>query len=1180
MKTGKLMLFMSVAVVVAMLLSGLAVTSAKVGASPSALSLTETNLAAGAVPGAPQNLVADHGPGFVWLWWDHPATNGDQLIKTYDIFRGTTSGGETLLDTIYVGATHYSDPLTFESLWLNGNNFYNDSTAAVGATYFYEIRAHSDAGNSTFSNEVSATPSLTGDAPNAPSATGTGMAYSAQLNWTTASVAGGSPPARFFYLYREDYFLPFPLTATFGAGGYLDEAGLLGPVVGATSNYTVRAANTYGLGQDTILHEFVGGTGLTPSVPLNFTAFGLNNSVYLFWDRPSNPSANGFDTYQIIRAPTDSGPNTILANVSTGGFFGYDGFYLDTAVTNGVTYYYGVKALNNETSNSGPFTIPLVSATPHASPIIPFQVSTLTAYPGNSKILLEWSDAFNATGYQIWRGGTANGEVFLTTVGTDNFYFDNSAVNGNTYYYKVKPVHLSTIGPFSPEASAAASTGSVPSAPLLVCTPTSGGVLLYSPPVPVTSPIIRWEAFRGDASGAESPVAVGNSTDISFTTGLDLVDTVVASDQNYFYYVTAENMFGVSAHSNEASSFGSPTGDVPDPVTSIAAQGHAGSINVSWDSPTYEGTAILIHYELQRNDSLGDWTTIRTDITDLKGTTTFTDHFVIPGVTYHYRVLASNQYGDASAFSPTASASASSPGTLPTAPQNLLASVGPGYVFLTWTAPANAGTPSFTTYDIYRSTTAGVYAAPIASVDEVTITYNDTSVVAGTPYHYVVKAVNTVGSSPASNEVAGTPTAVPSAPGAPTELVAEAGAGFNLLNWTAPTNVGTPSFTRYDIYRSTTSGSYGTPIDNVLAGTLVFNDTTPIAGTPYFYVVRAVNTAGSSPNSNEVTATSTPGPQIPTAPRELDLVNGNNYVRLEWVAPANPGNPELTRYDLFRGTTLGSVVYLANVTVGTLTYNDTTAINGNTYVYVVKAVNTVGASPASNSVTGSPGVPPGPPTSFTATGHRNQITLNWTAPVGGGVSNYLVYRGTATGGEAATPIAIVTGTTYQDDNVVAGTPYFYKVKANNSHGLSAFTDEKNATATPSTAPSAPLSLVATPGNDKVTLTWTAPADNGGSPVTGYQIWRSTGSSAATQLATVGGSTLTYVDSSGTEGTNYTYTVKAVNAVGASAQSNAQTAAPEKAAVTDNTLLLVGIGVVVIVVIILLAFMMMRRARKP
>ena len=107
------------------------------------------------------------------------------------------------------------------------------------------------------------------------------------------------------------------------------------------------------------------------------------------------------------------------------------------------------------------------------------------------------------------------------------------------------------------------------------------------------------------------------------------------------------------------------------------------------------------------------------DITDLKGTTTYTDHSVIPGVTYHYRVLASNQYGDSSDFSPSASASASSPGTLASAPQNLLASAGPGHVLLTWSAPANAGTPSFTEYDIYRSTTAGVYGAPLATVDEV-----------------------------------------------------------------------------------------------------------------------------------------------------------------------------------------------------------------------------------------------------------------------------------------------------------------------------------------------------------------------------------------------------------------------------------------------------------------------------
>ena len=220
-------------------------------------------------------------------------------------------------------------------------------------------------------------------------------------------------------------------------------------------------------------------------------------------------------------------------------------------------------------------------------------MNTLTAYPGNGKILLEWSGAFNATGYQIWRGGTSNSEVLLTTVGTDTSYFDETVINGNTYYYKVKPVHLSTVGPFSPEASAAASTGSAPDAPLLVCTPSENGVFLYCPPLPVTSPIIEWKVYRGDAAGAESIVAIVNMSVIEFTSGFGFVDGTVAVDQNYFYYVTAENMFGVSANSNEASSFGSPTGDVPDPVTTISATGQSGSIQVSWDSPTYEGTAIL-----------------------------------------------------------------------------------------------------------------------------------------------------------------------------------------------------------------------------------------------------------------------------------------------------------------------------------------------------------------------------------------------------------------------------------------------------------------------------------------------------------------------------------------------------------------------------------------------------------
>ncbi|HTY46847.1 MAG TPA: hypothetical protein VMB46_04185, partial [Methanomassiliicoccales archaeon] len=856
----KMMTLMSVVVVAALLLSGFALSTARGRADSVDLSLTQNSLTAGVVPGPPLNLVADQGPGFVWLWWNHPATNGDQLIKNYQIFRGATAGSETLLDTIHVGATQYSDPLTFSSLSLNGLNFYNDTTATAGSTFFYEVRAVSDAGNSSFSNEVSANPSLTGDAPNAPSATGTGMTYSAQINWTAATVVSG-PPARFFYLYRNDSFFPEPIAASFGAGGYQDQVGFLAATIGEVNNYTVKAANTYGEGAGSYLHLFIGGTGTIPSAPLNLTALGLNKSVLLTWDRPLNPSSLGFDNYQIARSNSESGPFVAISNQSTTGLFGFEGFYFDSAVVNGQKYFYEVTAMRG-TNVSTPSNV--ANATPNAF-VFPFEVNTLNAYPGDGKILLIWSDAFNATGYQIWRGDASNAEALLTTVSPTSFYIDSTVTNGNPYFYKVIAVHLSTTSPPSPEASATPSTGNPPAAPSITCTPDSGGVTVYNPTTPVTSPIIGWKVYRGNSAGTENPVAIDNITSIQFDTAFDYTDTATVVDQNYYYEIAAVNLYGTSPLSNEASSFNSPTGDVPDPVTSISATGMTGGIQVTWSSPTYEGTAILLGYELVRNTSVGGWEAVTSPIIAVRGTTQYTDHSAMAGVTYQYRVLATNLYGDASAFSPAASASASA-GTVASAPQSLVATSGTGFVLLSWLAPTSAGNPAFTMYEVFRSTTSGAYTTPLATVDEPTTTYNDTSAVTGTPYFYVVKAMNTAGLSPASNEVTGTATAPPTAASAPLGLHAESGGGFILLNWTAPTSAGNPAFTRYDIYRSTTSGEYGSPIGNVAAGTLVFNDTSPIIGTPYFYVVKAVNTAGSSPASNEVTGTAAVGPQLATAP--------------------------------------------------------------------------------------------------------------------------------------------------------------------------------------------------------------------------------------------------------------------------------------------------------------------------
>jgi hypothetical protein len=57
----------------------------------------------------------------------------------------------------------------------------------------------------------------------------------------------------------------------------------------------------------------------------------------------------------------------------------------------------------------------------------------------------------------------------------------------------------------------------------------------------------------------------------------------------------------------------------------------------------------------------------------------------------------------------------------------------------------------------------------------------------------------------------------------------------------------------------------------------------------------------------------------------------------------------------------------------------------------------------------------------------HDVILNWAAPASGAVTGYNVYRGTASGGESATPLnsAPVAGTTYCDENVQAGQTYYY-----------------------------------------------------------------------------------------------------------------------------------------------------------
>jgi len=561
---------------------------------------------------------------------------------------------------------------------------------------------------------------------------------------------------------------------------------------------------------------------------------------------------------------------------------------------------------------------------------------------------------------------------------------------------------------------------------------------------------------------------------------------------------------------------------------SVTATGVDGKITIDWNPPEDQGGMNVTGYRIYRGTDPDNMTLIAAVDAN---TTSFEDTNVTNGQKYYYEVVATNEMGESSPGTTSAI-----PMTFPEPPINLQATAGDGFVNLTWQGPADNGGAPLLPFNIYRDTSPGA-ATLLGTAGNTSFTSSDTTVTNGQTYYYRVRSVNMVGESDPSNEVAVTPVGQLTAP---LYLAATAGDGCVVLQWEPPVSTGGFNLTNFILHRGTTSGSLSELV-NVSHTVTGYNDTGLTNGVTYHYQVFALSGAGTSPGSNEVSATPM---RVPDAPTGLEAIAGIGVVNLSWDPPAYTGGSALLGYNIFRGDAPDDISIHTALGVNDTEYQDLDVQAGVEYHYFVTARNMRGSSNASNIVTAIPINVPGNVRNLSIVSGDSYLNVTWEAPNtdgGSPVTAYRVYRG-GKPADAEELTSVGPGMYhYLDTDVVNGNKYYYLVTAENLAGSSGM--EGPVSEVPMGLPDPPLELTAAVGDGIVTIGWGRPLNTGGSTLTGYRIYRGTDPENMTMMDEVLNTRLSFQDHTVENGLTYHYHITSVNGVGESSPSEAVSAVP-------------------------------------
>lgn len=933
----------------------------------------------------PSNLTADAGYFTVELNWDPPEeyeVDGYPL-QSYRIYRGLSASSMELIADVG-NVTTFNETINY----------------FISRDYYYFVTAIFDViGESKETNTVVATPMVT-PPPGDPSAT---------VGDLFINVSWGMLDQTYFDMFDIDYILYRGLSsehltqyARVGENGYFNDTAI--PPIPREYFYMV-SYEVLGVGESNLSAVINATPNTPPSQPYFDGIQELDRGFRINWTEPLHDGGYEITSYRLNRGPSES----VLTEI---GVFDSDTLgFMDQGLEPGTMKYYSIQAVNplggSITSIAGPYLVKTV-------PSAPTDIMTIGT---RGQIEVHWNEpeytwSEPLTSYNIYSVDGDEEPELIGNVGPSKHIFKEFSDNGVVMNFSISAVNRFGEGDLSGPVEGMA-LGVPQKVNMKNGVPGDSSARISWEPVTDDggSPVMRYTVYRSTEMLTPFPIAnLSSQADSYQEDGLD-------NGVSYYYWISAWNLIGESELSVPLVVI---PGTLPPAPFGLTAHPDLERIVLNWEVPSELGGKPGIEARIWKGSTPGS---VRPyDVVSI-ATTRYEDVPIAGGETCYYMVSLINTEGEGPGSQMVQATAYGYPG----APEFTEIQVSRNMVTLNWSEPDLNGGSDIISYRLnYRR--EGEQQWEFIDVDE--LTYSFTNLIPGRKYSFMVTAetLRAVGDGSEIVDVI-----VGEVPEPPLDPEATPGPGRVTLKWKIRSGIQPPA-SGFTVYIGAGDGPLVKHAEvESTAGSLRIDGL--LNGNEYRFAITCSNILGEG-GPTEIVAATPKG--IPSAVETIWVEeSGDGFVKVKWDPPAFDKGSQIRSYDVVR-TRPGGVEEQVFDDITEMEFIDETVENGKIYVYMARAINSIGAGPDGTMVESTPMAKPLPPRNLKAEPGTDTIRITWSPPSSTGgfrLDGYLLWR-SEDGGE---PVLIADmdpeTNTYLDEDVKSG-KYSYSIRAYTSKATS------------------------------------------------------------------------------------------------------------------------------------------------